>query len=135
MKWLWIVLPMVCVVLVVPCAAENNRDTKSTISISPGELTPTPDMWFYEQYQKQYLDSKTAVRQKAEFRAAERQRRISALRWYGFSNSRPTSGVDLVHGDQAPHWTANNVNLPHRWNGSTTTTVIVRPTNPPARGY
>lgn len=135
MRWLWIALPVVLVIWAVPCVAENHRDTKPSISIATGELAPTQEMWFYEQYQKQYLDPKTAVRQKAEFRSSERQRRIAALRWYGFSNQRPMVGADPIHADYAPHWAANNVNLPYRWNGPCSSTVVIRPSTPSGRGY
>lgn len=135
MKWLWMVLPVVLLIPAVPCRGENNPNSKTTIGISAGELTPTQDMWFYEQYQKQYSDPKVAVRQQAEFRSAERMRRINSLRWYGFSNQRPTAGGDPVHDDYAPHWSANSVYLPNQWNGPTTTTVLVKPAAPAGRGY
>ncbi len=134
MKWLWTTLPLVSLFLAVPCLAEN-KDSKMSIGISPGELAPTQEMWFYEQYQKQYADPQTVVRQKAEFRAEERMRRVTALRWFGFSNQRPSAGVDVVHSQLAPQWSSTNVNLPFRWNGPTTTTVLVRPTAPSARSY
>jgi len=134
MKWLWMTLPVVSLFLVVPCLAEN-RDSKMSIGISPGELAPTQDMWFYEQYQKEYMDPKATVRQKAEFRAEERMRRITALRWFGFSNQRPSAGVDVIHSQMAPQWSGSNVNLPFRWNGPTTTTVLVKPAMPAGRGY
>jgi hypothetical protein len=135
MKFLWTVLPLVLFALVVPCRAENNPNSKTTIAISPGEVTPTQDMWFYEQYQKQYSDPKAAVRQQAEFRSMERMRRISAIRWYGFSNQRPAAGCDPIHNDYAPRWTSNNTNLPNEWNGPTTTTILVKPTAAPSRSY
>ncbi len=135
MKWLWTTLPVVSLFLVVPALAENKSDSKPSVSISPGELAPTQEMWFYEQYQKQYMDPKTTVRLKAEFRAEERMRRIAALRWFGFSNQRPTASVDVINSDLAPRWTSGNVNLPFAWNGPTTTTVLVKPTTPPGRGY
>jgi hypothetical protein len=135
MKWLWIALPVVCLCLAVPCQAQNRSDSKATIGVSPGELAPTQEMWFYEQYQKQYTDPKAAVRQQAEFRSVERLRRIAALRWFGFSNQRPSANVDPIHSDYAPHWASNNVNLPDRWNGPATATILVRPSAPAARGY
>jgi hypothetical protein len=135
MKWLWTALPSVSLFLVVPALAENKPDTKPRIEIAASELAPTQEMWFYEQYQKQYTDPKSVVRQKAEFRAEERQRRIAALRWFGFSNQRPTAGVDVINSEYAPHWAANNVNLPFRWCGPTTTTVIVKPAAPSGRTY
>ena len=56
--------------------------------VSPGELKATPEMWFYEQYMHQYLNPKMAVRANAEFKAEQRQRRLAAMQWFGFSNSR-----------------------------------------------
>jgi hypothetical protein len=134
MKWLWTMVPVVSLFLAMPCLAEN-KDSKMGIGISPGELAPTQEMWFYEQYQKQYADPKATVRQKAEFRAEERMRRMTALRWFGFSNQRPSAGVDVVHSELAPQWAASNVNLPFRWSGPTTTTIVVKPATPSGRTY
>lgn len=99
-------------------------------SISPGELTPTPEMWFYEQFQLQYQDPKAMVRKNAEFRAAQRQRRIAARKWFGFSNVRPRAGTDPLHGDWSPGWTSNNANYPFRWSGFGRPSVVVRPYGP-----
>ncbi len=100
---------------------------RATVDISPGEVTATPEMWFYEQSLRQYNDPKTAVRQKAEFKTAERLRRMAALRWFGFSNSRPMAGVDPIHGDYGPYWTSGNVYQPFRWAGARSATIIVTP--------
>jgi hypothetical protein len=141
MKWLWTTLPVVSLALVLPCQAENNpklnsnSNSTSTIGITPGELAPTQEMWFYEQYQKQHTDPKVAVRQQAEFRFAERQRRIAALRWYGFSNQRPAAGCDPVHDDLGVRWTSGNANAPGQWNGPIGTTLLVKPSAAPTRGY
>ncbi len=67
---------------------------KPITSISPGELKATPEMWFYEQYMRQYQDPKMAVRANAEFQADQRQRRLEAMHWFGFSNSRPRACSD-----------------------------------------
>ena len=145
MKWLWTTLPVVSVFLVVPSLAQDKKElpnkesrheaSKASIGISPGELAPTQEMWFYEQYQKHYTDPKIVVRQKAEFRAEERLRRIAALRWFGFSNQRPTASVDWINADCAPHWASGNVNLPFRWNGPATTTLLVKPSGASGRTY
>jgi hypothetical protein len=135
MKWLWTILPVVSLFLVVPSLAADKPDAKATIGISAGELAPTQDMWFYEQYQKQYTDPKTVVRQKAEFRAEERMRRISALRWYGFSNQRPAASSDPINSEYAPRWTGGNIYHPFRWNGPAATTALVKPTAPSTRTY
>ncbi len=139
MKRYWTMLPLVCLCLLAPSlAAEKSApksEAKTTIGISPGELAPTQEMWFYEQYQKQYTDPKAVVRQKAEFRGEERMRRIAALRWYGFSNQRPMAGVDLIHGDYAPAWSSNNIYHPFRWAGPATTTALVKPSITSSRLY
>ena len=120
MKWLLFAFPVVFLAASISTSATaaDNRDQKATVSISPGQLSATPEMWFYEQSLQRYQDPMTGVRDKAEFRSAQRLRRIAALRWYGMSNSRPNLGVDTIHGDGGPHWTSGNINAPSQWNGS-----------------
>ena len=89
--------------------------SKPTPSVSFGELKPTPEMWFYEQYRQEYLDPKEAVRKKAEFRAIQRERRLAAMKWFGISNQRPRVSTDPIHGDYAPTWSSNNSFYPNRW--------------------
>jgi hypothetical protein len=84
---------------------------------SPGELKPTPEMWFYEQAMRQHMDPKMAVRAQAEVRAEQRQRRLESMRWFGFSNTRPQASSDPFHGDYSPKWVANPGYYPARWNG------------------
>ncbi len=85
--------------------------------VSPGEIKATPEMWFYDQAMRQYKDPKMAVRAKAEYRAAQRQRRLESMKWFGMSNSRPTANSDPIHGDYSPSWVANPGYYPLRWNG------------------
>jgi hypothetical protein len=94
-----------------------------TAAVSPGELKPTPEMWFYDQAMRQYKDPKMAVRANAEFRADQRLRRLESMKWFGFSNSRPTCSGDPVHGDYSPGWVSNSGYYPWRWNGVGPTTV------------
>jgi hypothetical protein len=84
--------------------------------ISTGELHPTPEMWFYEQELQRYNDSKLAVRKKAEFRAAQRERRLAAMQWLGMSNARPIASPTPVMGTYSPMWTSNYID-PFRWMG------------------
>ena len=98
--------------------AEKTTIKPMTASISPGELKATPEMWFYEQYMRQYQDPKMAVRANAEFRATQRQHRLAAMQWFGFSNSRPRACTDPYHGDWSPAWTGNNTLYPYRWAGT-----------------
>ena len=109
-----------------PESLDASGRTKSESRIAVGELQPTPEMWFYEQYQRQQDDPSTAVRAKAEFRAAQRQGRLAAMRWFGLSNSRPHASSDPFNGDYSPKWTANNVHYPSRWMGRVVPSVVVR---------
>ena len=59
-------------------------------------------MWFYDQQMRQYQDPKMTARQKAEFHAQQRIRRIESMKWFGLSNSRPAGGSDPVNGDYSP---------------------------------
>ncbi|MFW5693174.1 MAG: hypothetical protein ACOCWL_03065 [Thermoguttaceae bacterium] len=106
--------------------AEGMEPIRSETRIAVGELQPTPEMWFYEQYQQQYHDPAVAVRQKAEQRAAQRQNRLAAMRWFGLSNSRPQAGSDPFHGDYSPKWTSNNLHYPGRWTGRGAPLVVIR---------
>ncbi|HUT13859.1 MAG TPA: hypothetical protein VMY42_25445 [Thermoguttaceae bacterium] len=97
------------------------------MSISPGEVIPTPEMWFYEQYQRDYLDPQMQVRKNAEYRAAQRQSRLAALRWFGLSNSRPRASSDPWHSDYSPSWTSNNSWFPSQWSGVGRPSIFVGP--------
>lgn len=125
MKWLPIILLGVFTFMAVPVRAEKPAANPPVFSgtISPGELTPTPEMWFYEQYMRQYMDPKWAVRQRAEFQANQRDSRLAARRWFGYSNLRPTASTDPIHGEFSPHWTGNNYVYPDRWNGGSPVVV------------
>ena len=79
---------------------------------SPGQVQATPEMWFYQQELARYNepDPKTLVRIAAQEKAAQRRARIAAQDWYGYSNSRPTSGIDPVDGPVSPQWIGNGYN-------------------------
>jgi hypothetical protein len=95
--------------------------------VSSGEVKATPEMWFYEQQMKMYLDPKMAVRRAAEFRADQRRRQIAAMQWFGYSNLRPRVSPDPYNGDYAPTWTGNNSYYPNRWMGGGSPVILVRP--------
>jgi len=94
--------------------------------LSASEVAPTEDMWFYEQYQRDYHDPNLAVRRNAEFRAEQRRNRLATMRWFGLSNTRPQASSDPWHGDYSPHWTGNNRHYPSRWQGVGWPRVTVR---------
>ncbi len=106
-------------------SAAAQQPANVSAAISPGEVTPTPDMWFYQQYVHQYQDPKLAVRRKAEFQAEQRARRLAAMRWFGMSNSRPYAHSDPYHSDYSPRWTSNNYWYPSRWAGTGRPGVMV----------
>ena len=104
-------------------------------SLSPGDVRQTPEMWFYEQQRRDYLDPRVAIRQRAEFQAQQRQRRIAARKWFGLSNARPTVSTDPFHGDFSPRWSSNNPAFPYRWNGTGAPSVAWRSPYYPLRNY
>jgi hypothetical protein len=93
--------------------------------VSLGSVTPTPGMWLYQRQMEQYEDPKVAVRERAEYRAVQRQRRLAAMRWYGFSNSRPRAGVDPQHSAYSPGWASRSLAYPYRWQGPSSPRVFV----------
>jgi len=129
MKWLVIALPLVALLMAAPASAANPGSGSAGLSvgISPGEITATPEMWFYEQNLRQWQDPNTAVRQRAEAKANQRQQRIAARQWFGFSNARPTASADPYHGDYSPRWSSNNSHYPFQWNGVGSPMVVLRP--------
>jgi len=119
MKRLVIAPALVFLLFVVPARAEKPTPTHLGLdtTISTSELKATPEMWFYDQQLRQYRDPKMAVREKADLRAEQRQRRLESMKWFGFSNTRPYASSDPWHGDYSPHWTSNSNYYPSRWNG------------------
>lgn len=130
MKRTSIALSTLLVLMAIPVLAAEPATRSSVFEggISPGEVKTTPEMWFYEQYRRDYENPKMAVRKNAEFRAAQRQRRMAALKWFGFSNQRPLAGCDPYHADFSPRWTSNNGVYPFRWSGVARPWVLGWPT-------
>ncbi len=67
-------------------SAKSRADTATAAEpeFSFGQMTPTADMWLYEQSIKRYSDPKAAVRRCAEFEADQRQARLAAQRGSAF---------------------------------------------------
>ena len=117
------IAPVIGVAVEKPAA----KPLTDAVAVMPSELKATPEMWFYEQYMHNYQDPKMAVRANAEFRATQRQRRLAAMQWFGFSNSRPSVSSDPFNGDWSPGWSSNNSSYPFRWNGVGPTWYVARP--------
>ena len=99
----------------------SEKESLPAKSSSLSEMSP--EMWLYTQEMRRRDDPKEAVRRKAEFRAAQRQRRIAAREWFGYSNSRPRANLDPWNTSNSPHWTANNALHPDQWVGNNRTSV------------
>ncbi len=127
MKWLPTLFALGLLLMAAPALAQAPADGDLQLSrtISVGEVTPTPEMWFYQQYANQYEDPMVAVRHKAEERSAQRRGRIAARRWFGFSNIRPKLGTEGC----SPSWSSGVSNYPFSWTRyGAATAVVVRPT-------
>lgn len=106
-------------------AAETDENSDLDRPISIGELTPTPEMWFYQQQLKASRDPKLAVRQKAEYKAAQRQLRLAAQKWYGTHPSRPAASTTPFQGEAySPAFRGGRD--PNLWPGTISPTVILQ---------
>ncbi|HEV7222374.1 MAG TPA: hypothetical protein VGN42_06700 [Pirellulales bacterium] len=105
--------------LVPPAARAPRPQQADALADGTTSLTQmTPEMWFYQQEMRRYDDPRAAVRRKAEYRAAQRQRRIAAMEWYGYSNSRPLANpTPFASGTYSPGWVSNNYRSPMEWSG------------------
>jgi len=129
MKRILITLSVFAVLGAAPLMAQapSNTPVKNT-NAAADNFSGTPEMWFYQQYQRDYLDPKMAVRRNAEFARAQRQRRLAAMRWFGFSNQRPSVISDPYHGGTwSPTWSGNNTLYPYRWQAFGHSSVVVVP--------
>jgi hypothetical protein len=97
-----------------PAAQSERLPGNGNLSLS--EMTP--QMWLYMQERDRHDNPKEAVRRKAEYRAAQRQRRIAAREWFGYSNARPSANADPYMAGYSPHWSANNAQRPDQWIGN-----------------
>lgn len=97
--------------------AEKEQE-REELTHAPSMSQMTPDMWLYLQEMHRHDDPKVAVRRKAEYRTAQRQRRIAAREWFGYSNSRPIANPDPYTAGWSAHWSANNAVRPDQWIGN-----------------
>lgn len=101
--------------------AAGSKTTPATTN----EPAITPEMWYYQQYQQQVHNPAEMVYQRADARANQRMQRLAAMKWFGYSNSRPQSGADVTNGDRAPGWVSNNASYPYQYSGYGTTEVFL----------
>ncbi|MHB8865108.1 MAG: hypothetical protein ACYC6N_22225 [Pirellulaceae bacterium] len=89
------------------------------------QVTQTEDMWFYLQELRRYDDPQVVIRNKAERKAEQRRQRLAAMKWFGWSQSRPTANPTPSMGVFSPSWVGNG-NDPYNWIGYGYTTTAVR---------
>lgn len=130
MKWLPIAVGLLVVLMAMPAEAQTPAETGSTLrysgGITPGEVTATPEMWFYQEQMSRRDDPKEAVRRKAEFRTAQREARLAARRWFGVSLMRPMTSTAIMNGESAAVWTGGNPLAPYQWRGTSSVIVVNR---------
>jgi hypothetical protein len=118
-----------------PGAAAARRDERYAVEggqiATSGVVTPTPEMWLYEQQARRRDDVQLAIRRRAETRAQQRQDRIAASAWFGMSKSRPTAQIVPIYTGYAPYWASNTYD-PQRWRPSGGGVVLsARPADAP----
>jgi hypothetical protein len=130
MKWLPIAVTLLAVLMAIPAQAQAPAENGSTLrfsgGITPGEVTATPEMWFYQEQMSRRDDPKEAVRRKAEFRTAQREARLESRRWFGVSLMRPMMSTAIMEGESAAVWTGGDPFYPYRWSGRTSAIVVHR---------
>jgi len=128
MRWLLLSLSIAFILVAVPAMAQSPLTNEIRIGggTTAGELTPTSEMWFYQEQLRQYEDPKASRRRISEEKAAQRRARLAAQRWYGFSKTRPRVGSDMAYGDWAAGWTSGNRYHPTRWSYFGPSVVVVR---------
>jgi hypothetical protein len=105
-------------------AASHATDPSFTMT----PLTPTPEMWYYEQEKRERSDRKAAVRRKAEFDTAQRQQRLAMMAWYGISPSRPTMICTPFTGSSSGQSGGpNGRDIRHAGSGTTAGAVMIQP--------
>ena len=112
--------------LAAPAAAQDPSPSDVLVEVSPGALTPTPEMWYYQQELRRRNNPQELVKARAQFRAEQRVRRIAALKWYGMSASRPIARPDNVFGSFSPSWVGNTPD-PYQWRPASNHYLVLRP--------
>ncbi len=88
-------------------------------------MAQTEDMWFYMQELRRYDDPQVVIRRKAERKADQRRHRLAAMKWYGYSQSRPSANPTPSMGVYSPMWVGNGAD-PYQWIGNAYVTTVLR---------
>jgi hypothetical protein len=77
--------------------------------------TLTPDMYRYLIDLQRYGGPVNVTQQRAMIEADQRKQRLAAMKWYGYSNSRPVAGATPFMGTYGPHWVGNSWRNDFHW--------------------
>jgi hypothetical protein len=89
--------------------SESGRDT---LSAAGGVDSTAPT---YSQ-DSRAIDPRALVQRNAAFRGTQRQYRLTAVRWFGYSNMRPDASPNPFYSTYSPIWAGNGW-APYRWVG------------------
>jgi len=89
------------------------------------QIAQTEDMWFYLQELRRYDNPQVAIRRKAEKKGEQRRQRLAAMKWFGYSQSRPTASSTPWTGVYSPNWVGNGAD-PYHWVGNAYLTTAIR---------
>ncbi|MFO0871722.1 MAG: hypothetical protein U0935_22590 [Pirellulales bacterium] len=70
-------------------------------------------------------EAREAIQRRAEFKAAQRGKRIATMKWFGYSNARPSASAAPFMGTYSPSWIGNG-GLPSYWSGANGWSTPVR---------
>jgi hypothetical protein len=121
-----ITLPAALLLVAVMGLESPGQQPNGVQGTDDAEVTLTPEMWYYKQQMERYDNPKAAVRRNAEFRAQHRMARLEVMKWYGFSNARPTASPTPFTSMYSPAW-QSNWHRPYAWYTSGRPTIIVAP--------
>lgn len=107
--------------------AQDGTRRNQAIESQPSmdQVVPTEGMWYYIQELRRRDDPREAIRKRAELKSAQRQQRLAAQKWFGWSQGRPSASPTPTMGVYSPTWVGNGVS-PYEWVGYGYTTTAVR---------
>jgi hypothetical protein len=87
--------------------SESSEDTATAVEVTP---VVTPEATSNYPRDPRIVDPRTLVQQNAAFRGAQRQYRLAALQWYGYSNLRPVASPQPFYSTYSPPppWAGNS---------------------------
>jgi hypothetical protein len=97
---------------------------ETPVRLSVGTLSPTPEMWFYEQMRQDANNPELIVSRRSQQAAAERKARIAARAWYGVSLARPQAHVTPFMYHYSPTWT-QNAKYPYSWGAPNVASPVI----------